>query len=108
MKKAAKFKRKTMLEAAYEMAEGLYDAGVIDAKTMREFDTLCLPPVKDLSPQQIKGIRIHEKVSQVVFAHYLNTSPSTIRQWEQGEKHPRGATLKLLNLVAEKGLEVLI
>jgi putative transcriptional regulator len=42
-----------------------------------------------------------------VFAKYLNTSPSTIRQWEQGEKHPRGTSLKLLNLVADKGLSIL-
>jgi len=48
-----------------------------------------------------------EKVGQAVFAKYLNTSTSTIRQWEQGGKHPRGTSLKLLNLVADKGLEIL-
>lgn len=58
--------------------------------------------------QEIKRIRLREKVSQVIFAKILNTSPSTIRQWEQGNKHPRGTSLKLLNLVAEKGLAVLL
>ncbi len=34
-----------MLEVAHEMAKGLYEANVIDATTMREFDALCLTPV---------------------------------------------------------------
>lgn len=99
--------KKKLLEAAHEMANDLYDAGVIDAVTMREYDASCLPPVRELSPRQIKNIRLREGVSQAVFAIYLNTSPSTVRQWEQGSKHPRGTSLKLLNLVAEKGLDVL-
>ncbi|WP_232369649.1 helix-turn-helix domain-containing protein [Alteromonas sp. KC3] len=47
-------------------------------------------------------------MSQAVFAAYLNTTPSTVRQWEQGAKRPRGTSLKLLNLVAQKGLEILV
>ena len=65
------------------------------------------PTSAKFSPQQIKQIRLKRKVSQAIFARYLNTSTSTIRQWEQGEKHPRGTSLKLLNLVAKKGLEIL-
>ena len=103
-----KAKKMSMLEVAHEMAEGLYDAGIMDATTMREFEALCLQPVKDLNPHEIKKIRLREKVSQAVFAKFLNTTVSTVRQWEQGEKHPRGTSLKLLNLVADKGLHSLI
>ena len=99
--------KKTLLEVAHEMANDLYDAGVIDAITMREYEAECIPPVRELTPREIKRIRLHEKVSQAIFAMYLNTSPSTVRQWEQGGKHPRGTSLKLLNLVADKGLAVL-
>lgn len=108
MKIAKKVKQPTMLEVAHEMAKGLYEAKIIDATTMREFDTLCLAPVKELSATEIKRIRLREKISQPVFAKCLNTSTSTVKQWEQGEKHPRGTSLKLLNLVAEKGLSILI
>lgn len=96
-----------MLQTAHDMACGLHEAGIIDATTMREFDAACLPPVKELSPTQIKRLRIREKVSQAVFAKFLNTSPSTVKQWEQGDKHPRGTSLKLLNLVEAKGLSIL-
>lgn len=102
-----KVKYPTVLETAHEMAKGLYEAKIINATTMREFDMLCLVPVKELSPAEIKKIRLREKVSQPVFAKCLNTSTSTVKQWEQGEKHPRGTSLKLLNLVAEKGLGIL-
>ena len=107
MKSRRKAKKNSMLEVAHEMAKGLYEADVIDAITMREFDALCLPPVKELSPAEIKRLRLREKVSQPIFAKYLNTSTSTIKQWEQGGKHPRGTSLRLLNLIVKKGLEVL-
>lgn len=103
-----KEKYPSILETVHETAMGLYDANIINATTMREFDELCLPEIKELSPRQIKNIRLHEKVSQPVFAKFLNTTLSTVRQWEQGEKHPRGTSLRLLNLVAEKGLWILV
>jgi len=47
------------------------------------------------------------KASQAVFAAFLNTSPSTVQKWEQGQKKPNGPSLKLLNLVDTHGLEAL-
>jgi len=58
-----------------------------------------------LSPEQIRDIRLKEKASQAVFARYLNVTTGLVSQWERGEKHPRGASLKLLTLVARKGLQ---
>ncbi|WP_370655955.1 helix-turn-helix domain-containing protein, partial [Candidatus Deferrimicrobium sp.] len=52
--------------------------------------------------------RERHKLSQAVLASVLNTSLSTIRQWEIGEKHPSGPSLKLLDLLDRKGLETLI
>ena len=99
--------KKSILEVVHETAKGLHDAGLIDVKTMHNFDAMCLPPVRKLTPRQIKLIRLRVKVSQAVFAIYLHASLSTIKKWETGEKHPTGPALKLLNMVAEKGLVVL-
>ena len=98
---------KSILEAVHEGAKDLHDAGLLNEVTMREFDALCLPPVKTYSATQIKRIRLKSKISQGVFAAYLNTSKSTVQKWEQGVKKPNGPSLKLLNLVAEKGIGVL-
>ena len=98
---------KSILESVHETAEGLHEAGVMDITTMHEFDALCLPPIKQYTAAQIKSIRIRQKASQSVFAAYLNTSLSTVQKWEQGQKKPNGPSLKLLNLVDNKGLEAL-
>jgi putative transcriptional regulator len=95
------------LESLYETVHGLRDAGLMSAQTMREFDALCLPRIKEYSPAQIKRIRESNKASQAVFAAYLNTSVSTVQKWERGEKKPNGPSLKLLNLVEAKGLQAL-
>jgi putative transcriptional regulator len=97
--------RSSALAAVHETALGLKEAGVIGKRTMKEFDELCLTPVERLSAAQIRRIRTREKASQAVFARYLNVTTGLISQWERGEKHPRGAALKLLTLVAKKGLQ---
>ena len=99
---------KSILDMVHESAQDLHAAGVMKETTLREFDALCLPPVKEYTASQIRYIRIQNHASQGVFAAYLNTSVSTVQKWEQGQKKPNGPSLKLLNLVAEKGLEVLV
>lgn len=96
-----------LLKTLHASAQDMADAGLIDTQTMREFDAMCLSAVKDYSAEQIKALRLSCRASQSVFAAYLNTSPSTVQKWEQGQKHPNGPSLKLLNLVEQKGLEVL-
>ncbi len=90
-----------------ETARGLYDLGVIDAQTMREFDALRLRPLKAFRPADIKRLRLKARASQAVFAAYLNTSVSTVQKWEIGDKKPGGPALKLLNIVDRKGLREL-
>jgi putative transcriptional regulator len=98
---------KSVLDMVHETAIDLNAAGVMRETTLREFDVLCLPPVKHYTAEQIKRIRLKSFASQGVFAAYLNTSTSTVQKWEQGAKKPNGPSLKLLNLVAAKGLQVL-
>ncbi|NLR74175.1 helix-turn-helix domain-containing protein [Leeia aquatica] len=96
-----------LLKTLQETAQDFADIGLLDTQTMREFDATSLPPVKDYTADEIKTLRQRCRASQAVFAAYLNTSPSTVQKWERGEKHPNGPSLKLLNLVERKGLDVL-
>ncbi len=97
--------RSPLMASIHETAEGLQAAGVMDKRTMREFDDLCLTPVRLLKPRQIRALRLREGASQAVFARYLNVTTGLVSQWERGEKHPQGASLKLLALVAKNGLQ---
>lgn len=99
--------RSKILKEVHASATRLYDAGIMNTITMREFNMLCLEPVKKMTPNQIKKIRLREKISQPVFASFLNVSPSTVKKWETGEKVPSGIALRLLSVVDHKGLNVI-
>ena len=95
------------LEAVHESAVGLYRTGVIDKTTLREFDEACLSVTPEFAPKDIQKLREANKVSQPVFARYLNTSESTVEKWETGAKRPSGMAVKLLAVVQKHGLQVL-
>ncbi len=94
--------------AIHETVESLHVVGVVTKQTLRTFDDACLTPIAPLTPDEIRGIRDHERVSQSVFAHYLNVSTSIVSKWERGYKTPTGSSLKLLSIVRHKGLGAVV
>lgn|GEM_PF-3389553 len=44
--------RSPLMASIHETAEGLHAAGVMDKRTMREFDELCLTFVRPLKPKE--------------------------------------------------------
>ena len=96
--------RSDAMAAIHETMEGLHKVGAMDMQTMRQFDQACLTPVQPLSAKQIKALRKRERVSQTVFANYLNVTPNLVSKWERGEKRPSGPALKLLSLVEKRGI----
>lgn len=97
-----------ILRAVHETAGDLLDAGFIDKRRMRMYEQLCLPPMQEYSAEAIRALRDRYQVSQAVLASILNTSLSTVRQWEIGEKRPSGPSVKLLSLLDRKGLQALL
>ena len=102
----AKFKSDAF-EAIHSSATGMFTAGTIDKETMRRFDASCLAVPVTIEPADIKRLREANRVSQPVFARYLNTSQSTVEKWEAGTKRPSAMALKLLSLVEKHGLQIL-
>ncbi|PWB28988.1 transcriptional regulator [Stenotrophomonas sp. SPM] len=100
--------RSALPEAVHDAAVSLHTHGFIDKRRLSSYEALCLEPVPDYSSAQIRALRTSLRLSQPVFAGVLNTSVSTVRSWEQGEKKPSGPSLKLLNLIDRKGLEAVL
>ena len=100
-----KIYKNEIFSAIHETAEALHAHGVINKTTMREFDESCLAPAQTLTPAEIRAIREREKLSQPVFARYLNVSKNLVSDWERGVKKPGGPALRLLSIVKHKGLE---
>ncbi|KIZ32780.1 helix-turn-helix domain-containing protein [Stutzerimonas stutzeri] len=97
-----------IIESLRDDLAALHEVGAISKLTMREFDAICPSPVREFGAADIKRLREALKFSQPVFAHHLHTTASTVRKWEQGETRPAGPALKLLNIIADKGLRAIL
>ena len=108
MAKTASKTESGILGTVHKTAAGLHRAGVIDKATMREFDVRCLTTLDKLTAKDIQKLRKREGISQAVLALCLNVTTNYVSQIERGAKRPRGATLKLLSLIRQKGLEAVL
>ena len=83
-----------LLESVSEAKE--HASGKVTLKS----EALVLPssPPK-YSKTKIKKLRTELNVSQAVFAKILNVSLQTVRAWEQGDNIPKGATVRLFQLI---------
>ena len=99
--------RSEAFAAIHETAEAMHRVGGISKVTMREFDESCLESVETIKPAQIRALREREKVSQPVFARYLNVSKNLVSDWERGKRKPGGPALRLLSVVRKHGIETI-
>jgi putative transcriptional regulator len=105
---AVKRGKSRILQEVHETASDLHRLGFIDKRKMRKYDVLCLEPVHEYDAEKVRALRERLHLSQAVLASVLNTSVSTVRKWEVGDKKPSGPSLKLLNLIERKGLEAVL
>jgi putative transcriptional regulator len=96
-----------------EAAEGMQRVGVMtdeDYKlTMRDLKRTSRPETFfPLTGDEIRGIRERAKLSQAVFARYLNLTADHVSKLERGTKHPTGPALVLLNVIRRKGIEAIL
>jgi putative transcriptional regulator len=92
-----------------EMARLLGKHQLLSAQDLARVKALCSPPPV-YSPERVAHIRTQRaRMSQTVFAGFLNVRPSTVQKWESpaSGKHPGGAAAKLLQIIEKKGIEAL-
>lgn len=94
-------------ETIDSIADGLYKTEIIDKKTLRQLKESELPELNEFTGEDIKDLRLKKKLSQAVFAKYLNISTVMVQSLEQGKRKASGAILKLLNIIDKKGLKAL-
>jgi putative transcriptional regulator len=96
-----------------EAAEGMRRVGVMtedDYKlTMRDLKRTRQPDAfSPLTGDDIRGIRERAKLSQAVFARYLNLTADHVSKLERGTKRPTGPALVLLDVIRRKGIEAIL
>jgi DNA-binding transcriptional regulator YiaG len=52
--------------------------------------------------RRIKALREHMDMSQAVMAGQMGIRQQTVSEWELGQYEPRGASARLLSIVAER------
>jgi len=50
----------------------------------------------------IKALRNHLDLTQVELAGQMGIRQQTVSEWEQGDYEPRGASAKLLSIIADR------
>ena len=93
-----------------EMALLLNQHEVLSAHDLGRIKALCSPPPTYTS-KRVAEIRMKKaKMSQSVFAGFLNVTTSTVQKWESpaSGKTPGGAAAKLLQIIEKKGVEALV
>lgn len=97
------------IERMQSMAKRFHENGVASQITMRKIDVLALSDKQEsMTADRIKAIRSREHISQGVLASVLAMSTESIQKWEQGKTQPRGAAVRLLNIIDKKGLEAVL
>ncbi len=108
-----KTKKTRLTEALLETAKDMHRAGILSkpdhAKiTKRHLGAVSTATLRQLSADEIRNLRQRSKMSQAVFAHYLNVTTGYVSQLERGAKRPTGAALALLNVIRRKGIEAIL
>ncbi len=58
-----------------------------------------LAPLEDMSPAEIKKLRLSLHLSASLFADLLGVSVKTVQAWESGVNKPQGSSLRLMNML---------
>ena len=91
-------KRKPVAE---RLKAGLIEA-VQSAKGELTLRTVQVPaPPPEIGAKEVSSLRAKAGMSQAVFARVLNVSTKTVQSWEQGERKPSHAALRMLQLFRE-------
>ena len=78
------------------------EEGIRFAKGELTLRTVEFPsPPPEIRAKEVALLRNRTGMSQAVFARLLNVSPKTVQSWEQGDRNPSHASLRMLQVFRE-------
>ena len=102
-----------LTQAILETADGMCRVGVMTddthAKiTLRHLGKQPIATPDPMSGEEIRSLRERERLSQAVFARYLNLTVGYVSQVERGAKQLNGPALVLLDVIRRKGIGAIL
>jgi putative transcriptional regulator len=107
-------KTRRLTQALLETAEDMRRVGVLDSASHEKITLRHLGgrqaniAAKPISGAEIRSLRERARLSQAVFARYLNLTVGYVSQLERGTKRPAGSALVLLDVIRRKGIEAIL
>ena len=98
--------RSDAFEAIHSAAAALHAVGVINKRTMREFDESSFV-APSYAARDVLRIRTREGLSQEVLARYMGITKSTIVKWESADNTPSPMAQRLLKIIDEQGIDAI-
>lgn len=104
---------RSLTEALLETTGDMVQAGLLDAAahqkiTLRRLGDKTATAIEPITGAEIRSLRERARLSQGVFARYLNVTAGYVSQLERGAKRPTGPALVLLNVIRRKGIEAIL
>ncbi len=96
-----------LLETVQDLRGGSISEATANKITLRIMREHGLPELELVPGDEIRVLRERERMSQAVFALYLNVTVGYLSQLERGVKHASGPALALLNVIRRKGIEAI-
>ncbi len=94
------------------MAQRYNKLGVVKNETLSAInDSVAarnIPEVRAMTAEQIKSVRVRNKLSQSALARTIGMSVESVSKWERAESKPNQAALRILNIIEDKGVEIFI
>jgi putative transcriptional regulator len=102
-----------LAKALLETADDMHRSGVLskaahDKITLRHLGTQAEPSPEPISGEDIRRLREQARLSQAVFARYLNLTVGYVSQLERGIRRPTGPALVLLDVIRRKGMDAIL
>jgi len=106
-------KTSRLAKALLQTADDMASSGILDAEshakiTLRHLGAAPAGVTAPLTGEEIRSLRENARLSQAVFARYLNLTVGYVSQLERGIKRPMGPALVLLNVIRRKGIDAIL
>lgn len=101
--------REAILETTGDMRRlGIMDETTHEKITLRQLGKDAAREPAPFTGEEIRSLREKARLSQAVFARYLNLTVGYVSQLERGAKRPSGPALVLLDVIRRKGMEAIL
>jgi putative transcriptional regulator len=91
-----------------EEAEELHSLGFMSDKKLETIKSISIPKLNPYTADEVKALRKKLHLTQNILAKCIHVSPSLVKKWEQGARHPSGSNLLALHLIAKCGIKPLL